>query len=153
MARRMHGDSTGSSWGNLPLVVDTSAWSRAGHPAVQEQWREALFWRRFRLSPAARLEILTRARDGAEFDDLAELMSVIPTAPFNTSVAHAAEAAMRTLSRQSAGAHRIPIADYLVAAAAEAIGGAVLHYDHDYDRLAEVMEFESIWLAPPGSLP
>jgi len=60
---------------------------------------------------------------------------------------------MRTLAHRSAGAQRIPVVDYLVAAAAEAIGGAVLHYDRDYDRLAEVMEFESIWLAPPGSIP
>jgi hypothetical protein len=27
-----------------------------------------------------------------------------------------------------------------------------LRNDRDYDRLAEVMEFESIWLAPPGTL-
>lgn len=60
---------------------------------------------------------------------------------------------MRRLAHRSAGAHRIPFADYCAAAAAEAIGGAVLHYDRDYDRLTEVMEFESIWLAPPGSIP
>jgi hypothetical protein len=32
-------------------------------------------------------------------------------------------------------------------------GAAVLHHDYDYDILAEVMEFESIWLAPPGTMP
>jgi hypothetical protein len=29
----------------------------------------------------------------------------------------------------------------------------VLHYDRDYDKLAEVMEFESVWLAAPGWVP
>jgi len=29
----------------------------------------------------------------------------------------------------------------------------VIHYDRDYDTLAELMEFESIWLAPAGRLP
>lgn|GEM_PF-3170784 len=39
--------------------------------------------------------------------------------------------------------------DYLVAATAQETGAAVLHYDHDYDTLAEIMGFESLWLAPP----
>jgi hypothetical protein len=29
----------------------------------------------------------------------------------------------------------------------------VLHYDRDYDTLTEIMDFESVWVAPPGSLP
>lgn len=60
---------------------------------------------------------------------------------------------MRALAHSSAGAHRIPIVDYLVAAAAQEINATVLHYDADYDVLAEVMDFESAWLAPAGSLP
>lgn len=153
MARHLPGDSADRGWGSLPLVVDTSAWARAGHPDVRERWHEGLASRRFRLSPVARLEILMHARDGAELDELAQLISWVHLAPLDGSVARAAEVAMRTLAQKSAGAHRIPVVDYFVAAAAEAIGGGVLHYDHDYDRLAEVMEFESIWLAPPGSIP
>lgn len=41
--------------------------------------------------------------------------------------------------------------DILIAAAQEA-GVGVLHYDHHFDRLAEVMHFSSVWLAPVGSL-
>ncbi len=26
-------------------------------------------------------------------------------------------------------------------------------YDHHYDALAEVMNLQSVWLAPPGSMP
>jgi hypothetical protein len=29
----------------------------------------------------------------------------------------------------------------------------VLHYDRDFDTLAEIIGFESIWLAPAGSIP
>jgi hypothetical protein len=47
----------------------------------------------------------------------------------------------------------MPIVDYLVAAAAQEMGAAVIHYDRDYDLLTEVLSFESIWLSPPGSLP
>jgi predicted nucleic acid-binding protein len=109
--------------------------------------------RRLRLSPAVRFEILFSARDGTSFDTLAERLSAIQAAPLNTSVIRSAEQAMRTLAHRSAGAQRLPIIDYLVAAAALELGAAVIHYDQDYDTLAELMGFDSVWLAPAGTLP
>lgn len=140
-------------WGELPLLIDTSAFSRAQHPQVREDWANALYADRLRISTVARLEILLTARDGRTFDELAEELSTVRTAPLTATITRAAEDAMRTLSHRSAGAQRIPIADYLLAAAAQDLGAAVIHYDRDYDTLAEVMAFESIWLAPRGSLP
>ena len=116
-------------------------------------WNQALRGGRLRLSPMVRLEILFTARDGARFDATAEELSALAPAPLTRSVLRAAELGMRTLAHRSAGAQRIPLVDYLIAAAAQETGAAVLHYDHDYDTLAEVMEFESTWLAPAGSLP
>lgn len=141
------------AWGALPLVVDTSAWARAHHTPVRESWKEALLDRRLRLSPAVRFEILFSARDGRSFDALAEQLSAIQAAPLNASVIRSAEQAMRALAHRSAGAQRLPIVDYLVAAAALELGAAVIHYDQDYDTLAEVMGFDSVWLAPAGTLP
>lgn len=108
---------------------------------------------RLRVSPAVRLEILFAAPDGRAFDDLGEQLSALRPAPLTSTVLRAATDAMRTLAHRSAGAHRIPVIDYVVAAAAQELGAAVLHYDRDYDALATVMRFESRWLAPPGSLP
>ncbi len=133
--------------------MDNSAWSRADRPEVREEWKRALRADRLRVSPIARLEMLFSARSGKSFDELAAQLSVVRAAPLTATVARAAEDAMRALSHRSAGAQRIPIADYLLAAAAQELGAAVLHYDRDYDTLAEVMAFESIWLAPRGSLP
>jgi predicted nucleic acid-binding protein len=141
------------SWGELPLVIDTSAWSRASHAAVRDRWVQALLADRLRVSPIARLEILLSARGGGDFDTTAERLAALRAAPLTTAIAQAAQAAMRTLAHRSAGAQRIPLVDYLLAAAAEELGAAVLHYDRDYDTLAEVMAFESIWLTPPGSIP
>jgi predicted nucleic acid-binding protein len=141
------------AWGALPLVVDTSAWARAHHSKVRERWKEVLLGRRLRLSPVVRFEILLSARDGQSFDTLAERLSALQAAPLNASVIRGAEHAMRALARRSAGAQRLPIVDYLVAAAAQELGAAVIHYDRDYDTLAELMEFESVWLAPAGALP
>jgi predicted nucleic acid-binding protein len=112
-----------------------------------------LLAQQLRLSPAVRLEILLTARDGRTFDELAEELSAWRTSPLTNPVVRAAEEAMRALAHRSAAAHRLPIVDYLVAAAAQETGAAVLHYDRDYDTLAEIMAFESIWLAPAGSLP
>ncbi|MDQ3647270.1 MAG: PIN domain-containing protein [Actinomycetota bacterium] len=143
---------SGERWGELALVVDTSAWSRAHHDGIREPWLRALLGDRLRVSPAVRLEILLTAREGPVFDDLAEELSALRTAPLTAAVLRTAERAMRTLAHRSAGAQRLPIVDYLVAGAAQETGAAVLHYDRDYDTLAEIMEFESVWLAPPGSL-
>jgi len=83
---------------------------------------------------------------------LAERLGALRTAPLTATVLRAAEDAMRTLAHRSAGAHRIPVVDYLIAAAAQETGAAVIHYDRDYDTLTDVMTFESVWLAPTGSL-
>jgi len=142
-----------AAWGELPLLVDTSAWSRAHHAAVRDSWVQALLAGRLRVSPVARLEILLSARSGADFDVIAERLTAVRTAPLTATTARAAQDATRTLAHRSAGAQRMPVVNYLIAAAAQETGAAVLHYDRDYDTLAEIMAFESVWLAPPGSLP
>lgn len=153
----MSGGSPGAAgpepvWGDLPLVVDTSAFARAHRPAVHQAWNLALSEDRLRISPAVRLEILYGARGGTLFDDLAQELSALRSAPLTAGVVRAAEGAMRALAHRSSGAQRIPVLDYLVAAAAQEAAAAVIHYDHDYDTLAEVMEFDSVWLAPAGTL-
>jgi predicted nucleic acid-binding protein len=141
-----------TDWGDLPLVVDTSAWARAHRPEVRARWTDALRADRLRLSAAARLEILLAARNGDAFDELAQELAALRPAPLTATVIRAGQAAMRALAHRSAGAHRIPIVDYLLAAAAGELGAAVLHYDRDYDTLAEVVDFDSVWISPPGSL-
>jgi len=144
--------SSDTPWPDLQLVVDTSAWLRAHHEPVREPWRQAVRANRIRIAPPVRLEILYGARDERAFDVLSARLAALRPAPLTTSVIRTAESAMRRLAHRSAGAQRLPVVDYLVAAAAQEIGAAVLHYDRDYDTLAEVMEFESVWLAEAGSL-
>ncbi len=50
--------------------------------------------------------------------------------------------------------HRgVKIADLLVAAAAESADLVVLHYDHDFDLIAEVTGQGTEWVVPPGTVP
>ena len=50
------------------------------------------------------------------------------------------------------GRHRIPIPDLIIAGAASAAGLTVLHYDSDYDRIAEVTEQPMEWVVAQGSI-
>jgi predicted nucleic acid-binding protein len=45
------------------------------------------------------------------------------------------------------------IADLLIAAAAEAAGLVVLHYDHDFDLIADVTGQSTEWIVPAGTVP
>ncbi len=50
------------------------------------------------------------------------------------------------------GQHRLPIPDLVIAAAAESAGLTVLHYDADFERIAEVTGQEQDWVVPRGSV-
>jgi predicted nucleic acid-binding protein len=45
------------------------------------------------------------------------------------------------------------IADLLIAAAAEAAGLVVLHYDHDFDLIADITGQQTEWIIPSGTVP
>jgi predicted nucleic acid-binding protein len=63
----------------------------------------------------------------------------------------------RSLAVQDALAERsqqrgAKIADLLIAAAAEAAGLVVLHYDHDFDLIAEITGQPTEWILPAGTV-
>ncbi len=49
------------------------------------------------------------------------------------------------------GRHRVPIPDLIIAAAAEAEGLVILHYDSDYEIIAEVTKQPVEWVVPRGT--
>jgi predicted nucleic acid-binding protein len=58
-----------------------------------------------------------------------------------------------TLQRRLAerGQHRRPIPDLLIAATALVHGAALLHYDMDFDLIADVTGQETRWIIPRGT--
>ena len=66
------------------------------------------------------------------------------------SICDAAAAALRELADR--GHHRISLPDLFVAACAADAAIGVLHYDGDFDTLSDVLEFESRWITPAGSV-
>lgn len=126
----------------IPLVVDSSAWHRQRDPKVMADWETAVEQELLVSCPAAALEILTSSKDEQQFIEIDRALSSLRQAPITVSVCEAALGAARELG----GSRRLPLADYLIAAAAAECGFGVLHADSHFDLLATVLPFESVRL-------
>lgn len=76
----------------------------------------------------------------------------LPRIAIDSEVERMALQAQRELAE--IGHHRLAPIDVMIAACAHRAEAGVLHYDSDYDVLAEhtSLMFESEWLAPSGTL-
>ena len=134
-------------------LADTSVWSHVGRPGIREDWTAALRNRQIATCPIVKLELLYEARDGADYDRRADQLGSLRDIPITRSVTNAALAAFRRLAHDTPlGQRGVKLQDLLIAAAAQDASVGVLHYDAHFDRLAEVLDFESRWIAPAGSL-
>jgi predicted nucleic acid-binding protein len=141
-----------SARGDLPLLADTSAWARVRH--FTEHWEAAIIERRIAICGVIELELLYSARTRADVTSLFDGLGTLRRLAITQSVVDAAVRAVVELAEQGRGdgSHRVSPADAIIGACAAANGCAVLHYDKHYDRLAEVLGFTSLWLAPAGSV-
>ncbi len=144
------GDKT--PFGGKVLIADTSARARASHPLVRDLWATALRGRQIATCSIVTLELLYAARDAREFTTIEAEQALLRDVPVAASAQRAAIGALRDLASDGPGQHRVPLADALIAAAAQEAGVDVLHYDHHYERLAQALHFTSVWIAPPGAL-
>jgi predicted nucleic acid-binding protein len=138
--------------GDATFVADTSAWWRA--LSLSEELgallQDAIRGDRVLITPIVRMEILYSARTSVEFKSLESELDALRSLRNDRAVADAAAGAMRELAQRSDGYHRVPPTDALIAAAASEHGGlAVLHRDVHFDRLAEVLTFDSVELPVP----
>lgn len=141
------------TWPPGPWVVDTSAWARAAEPEVATAWIRSAEAGDLVACPIVTLELLYQARDRVQVEQTATACAALRQAPITRGVTDAAVMAIRELAAGgAAGGHRVRIPDALIAAAAAERGFGVLHYDRHFDRLAEVLAFESRWVAPAGTL-
>jgi predicted nucleic acid-binding protein len=138
------------------LLLDNSAWVRLADPALATERADeiagALESGRIAACLPFLLEAGYSARDAREHDQLlAELLS-LPQYHLDEAVEQRALDAQAQLAR--GGHHRMPPVDLLVAAVADRHGIGVLHYDHDYDLIAERTDlaFDSVWLSARGTL-
>jgi len=138
--------------GDAPFVADTSAWWRAASlpSELGGLVERALLDDRLWLTPIVRMEILYSARTSSEFAALERELDALRILRNDRAVTDAATGALRELAGRGDGYHRVPLTDALIAAAAAEHGGlAVLHRDAHFDRLAQVLAFQSVTLPGP----
>jgi len=96
------------------------------------------------------LEAGVSARSGADWKRNRRIRSTWPQASIDQSVMDRALAVQGTLADR--GLHRaVKIGDLIIAAAAEHAGLTVLHYDRDFDRIAEITGQPAEWVARAGT--
>jgi len=97
------------------------------------------------------LELLFSASSRATYRALAEALRGMPRVPIENSSVDRALQVQAMLAERSQ--HRaVPLPDLLIAACAESAGLIVLHYDADFDRIAELTGQDARWIVPRGSV-
>jgi predicted nucleic acid-binding protein len=138
------------------LLLDNSAWARLADAALNDdrlaEIADALEAGRITTCLPFLLEAGYSARSARDHDQLCAELLALPHYAIDETVEQRALDAQRQIAR--AGHHRLPPVDVLVAAIADRHRLGVLHYDRDYDVLAEKtdLRFASVWLAPAGSI-
>jgi predicted nucleic acid-binding protein len=140
----------------LKELADTSAWvwsRRRAYPQLREAFDSALVDGELATCDMVRLELLYSARNPEEFAEIRQELSALPNCPITQTQWQRALWVYEELSARG-GTHQRSVKhpDLLIAAAAEAAGITILHYDEDYDRIAEITGQPMRWLAPVGSL-
>ncbi len=97
------------------------------------------------------LELLYSASSPAVYSALASTLRALPRVPVSEAVMDRALEVQARLAERSQ--HRaVPLPDLIVAACAQSAGLTVLHYDTDYDRIAEITGQPTRWVLPRGSV-
>jgi predicted nucleic acid-binding protein len=136
--------------------MDNSAWARIANPSLpQARADEIADWLlagRVATCLPFVLEAGYSARSARDHASLLEELLALPRLHIDREVAAQAIDVQRQLART--GHHRLAPADLIIAATADVHGVGVLHYDGDFDILREKtdLRFDSVWLAPRGTL-
>lgn len=143
-----------NAFGGRKLVVDNSAFQRGGQEAIRAQWLRALNDGHLYRTPILEFEVLYSARNAREHAELGTELEALRPLELSQEIVACALHAQSELAQHAPGFHRLPHQDYLVAATAAVHGLGVLHYDGDFDRIAEhsSLAFESCWIAAAGTL-
>jgi hypothetical protein len=97
------------------------------------------------------LELLYSARDRATYRATAHALRGMPRVAINEATTERALEVQAMLAERSE--HRaVPLPDLLIAACAEGAALTVLHYDADYDRIAELTGQAVRWIVPRGTV-
>ncbi len=135
-------------------LADTSAWSASARdPETRREFHDAVAGCAIGTCGAAMLELLYGSRDAGEFSVAKAALERLPQCPIGSREWRRALDVYEILAHQGGMHHRrVSHPDLLIAAAAESAGMTLLHYDADFDVIAEITGQPTRWIAPRGSL-
>jgi predicted nucleic acid-binding protein len=134
------------------FLADKSALTRSDtRPQVREVIEPLLLAGRIATCGIVDLELLYSAPSPTTYAELATALQAMPRVPVTDAAVDRALDVQATLAAKSQ--HRsVSLPDLLVAACAERAGLTLLHYDADYDRIAEITGQPTRWVVPRGSV-
>lgn len=134
----------------LTFLLDTSVVKRLGRLQVRAAVEPLAAAGELARPSICDLEVGYSARNGDEWDRLVRALDAFD--PVDTTAAHVRRAlqVQRLLAQRSQRGRKIP--DLLIAAAAEELDIAVLHYDADFDLIASVTGQRCQWILPAGTV-
>jgi len=134
----------------MSVLLDTSVLTRLKNTRVKERVMDVTVNREAHVCSITALEIGFSARRASEFDMLAEQLRVFE---HSDVVAADLESALRTQRSLADRGHRgRKIPDLIIAAVAQRLGLTVLHYDQDFDLIAECTGQPTEWIVPRGEI-
>ena len=135
-------------------LADSSAWFASRRSAeVRVDFDKRVLRREIATCDAAKLELLFTARNGAELSARRAQLDLLPNCPIGPTEWRRTLDVYEVLAHRGGLHHRqVRHPDLLIAAAAESAGLPLLHYDADFDVIADVTGQPTRWIAPRGSL-
>ncbi len=131
-------------------LADKSALARMPHAKVAERLAPLILGGHVATCAVIDLEVLYSARSLGDYEQILAERGALPTLALTETVGSRAVDVQHQLARR--GQHRVPVPDLLIAATAEINGVAVIHYDADYDRIAQVTGQSTEWVVERGSI-
>jgi predicted nucleic acid-binding protein len=134
----------------LTHLLDTSVLTRLRRPAIRDALEPKAQRGELARAGISDLEIGYSARNAAEWDQLAGALEIFELVETTAEHVRRARQVQRLLAAGHQRGRKVP--DLLVAAAAEARGLTVVHYDTDFDQIAAVTGQSCEWVVPAGSV-
>lgn len=130
-------------------LLDKSAWEQRRYvPSAKARVGELRRAKQLAVCIVTMTELLYSSRNLDEMEADHSRLRELLFLPMTAAVEHQAVVSMKALAAK--GQHRKPIPDLLLAAIAEVHGAIVLHYDADFERIAQVTGQPHEWIVPRG---
>lgn len=134
----------------LKFLLDTSVVKRLGHSEVRRVVEPLAAAGQLARASICDLEVGYSARNAEEWDVLVGALDAFELVDSTAAHQRRALQVQRLLAQRSQRGRKIP--DLLIAAAAEELDIAVLHYDADFDLIASVTGQRCQWVVPAGTV-